>query len=324
MVAGSPAWAVVPVPCAADGLVEGIAERLRAPIIRYERFEFANKNVLIEVDPAALSNRVDHVLLVAEGCGACDGHIIELGLVADALRRLRPTTIHCLLRYLPYSRSNRAARPGMPLGAKVYIDMLCALPIDTFITFNLHAPELVGFFSTPVYCLDSLPGAAEELVSLARRYDLVIGTDRGRLDECVLLADRFQCDLDFFTKRRVGHDGTVVTQTEEKTRAAGRRVLLFDDEIDSGHSAYNAAQLLSEAGAASIDFFTIYDFARPGAFERLAEVPKLAGVYRTNASVRSPLHALPVPSHTFDLAPLLHALYASPANEEHQDAATPS
>jgi phosphoribosylpyrophosphate synthetase len=85
--------------------------------------------------------------------------------------------------------------------------------------------------------------------------------------------------------------------------------LLFDDEIDSGRSACNAARLLADVGAVSIDFFTIYDFAREGAFDRLAVMPRMSGIYRTNASLRSPLGALPVPSRTFDLSPLLGELY---------------
>lgn len=302
-------WAVVAVPCASDHLVRALADGLQAPILGYDRVEFPNHNLLVTVDPASVPPDVDSVLLVADGCGAHDGHLTEIGLVADAIRRIQPVTVHGLLRYLPYSRSNRA-RPGESLGAKVYVDLLCALPVDTWVMFNLHASELVGFFSTSVYSLDVLPLVADELTAAGRTYDLVVGTDRGRQDECTLLADTFGSDVNFFTKRRIGHDGTIETLESSISGADGHRVLLFDDEIVSGQSAHNAALRLADAGASSIDFFTVYDFAAPGAFERLAAVPAVTGIYRTNAAMGSDLTSLPVPTRTFDVTPLVHRLYS--------------
>ncbi|MCU1640733.1 MAG: ribose-phosphate pyrophosphokinae [Nocardia sp.] len=294
-------WMVVPVPAVVDGLVEGVAKEFDAIVGDYQRILFGNGNMLVKADRPPPGVR--RVLLVMDGIAGPNGNIVELGLVADALRRWGPLEIYCLLRYLPYSRSNRVSSPGVALGAKVFIDLLCALPIDRFLTFDLHAPELVGFFGKPVHQLGTLTGITEQLIDDGLTYDLIVGTDRGRADECTVLADNFRADIEFFTKRRVGHTGESHTRLEDKTRVRGARVLLYDDEIDSGHSAAEAIRMLDRSGAASIDFLSLYDIGRPGALEGLAGTGALRTLMLTNATARPSAPVLP--TRTFDLSPLL-------------------
>jgi ribose-phosphate pyrophosphokinase len=294
-------WMVLPVPSVPDDLVRATAKHLDAPIGTYQRVVFGNGNLLVTVPPPP--PEVRRVLLILDGTVVSDGNLVELGLVADAVHRWRPLEVHCLLRYLPYSRSNRMSAPGVALGAKVFVDLLCSLPIDRFVTFDLHASELIGFFSKPVHQISGLPSIADQLIREGEAYDLIVGTDRGRADECAVLANRFGAEMEFFTKRRIGHTGQSHTRLEEKKRVRGARVLLFDDEIDSGRSAAEAVRQLDRSGAASIEFLAFYDFGRPGAHEGLAETGVVRTFMRSNAVTRPALDGLR--TRTFDLSPLL-------------------
>jgi ribose-phosphate pyrophosphokinase len=300
------AWSVVATPqSSADALVSEIAATLGAQVLGYQQSTFGNENIFVDFDLDSLATTSQRVLIVAEGRGPTDGGLLELGLVADALKRYRPLHITCLLRYLPYSRSNRMTGTGTALGAKVYIDLLCSLPIDSFLTFDLHAAELLGFFTKPIHSLSALPLMSQTLQSIGRTYDLVVGTDRGRQDECFSLCDALEADLDFFTKRRTGHSGYTRTLERDLSFARGKRVLLFDDEIDSGRTAATAVDLLHDGGASSIDYLTIYDVAQPGAWERLSAGQGLELLARTNAALRPGFDDLPATTATVDLSQLV-------------------
>lgn len=282
---------VIEIPRVGDDFVSGIVDCLDAELASTERFQFRNGNLLTRL---ARHEPADLVVLVAGDYGSRDGHIVELGLMADAIKRAWGSEVWCVLRYLPYSRGNRITEPLTPLGSKVFTDLLCSLPIDRFVTFNLHAPEILGFFSKPVIGLDVLPLFTERLAD--RDYDYVVGTDRGRYDECSILAERLDARVEFCLKKREGHSGSSSPVTRELSHLAGARVLLFDDECEAGTTSLNAARQLSGVGVAHIDFCVIYDFyANQETYAKLAGIPQVGSMIRTNLSpLREPTTALEV------------------------------
>lgn len=296
-------WLIVPVPSVADDFVCRIADGLGGKVLSYRKHSFANQNMLVEFDD--LTPRPHRVLLVHEGYGAEDGRAVELGLVADAQRRLGADEIWCLLRYLPYSRSNRLAGRGTSLGAKVFVDVLSALPVDRYVTFNLHSPELLGFFGKPVYALNGLPLIADTLRQRGRGYDVVMGTDRGRYDECAELARTFGCDIDFYLKVRADHSGASRTLEQDKSYLSGLRVLLFDDEIETGQSSFHTVTRLAEIGVAAVDMVNFYDFARPGVYQRLADIECVRSAVRTNLSGLANSADPPLSTITVDMSALV-------------------
>lgn len=282
---------VIEVPPRRDGFADSVRAGLGARTAGYERFQFRNGNVftrLEDVEPA------DLVVLVAGDYGTRDGHLVELGMVADSLRRAWDPEIWCVMRYLPYSRGNRVSEPRTPLGARVYVDLLCSLPVDRFVTFNLHASELLGFFRTPVIGLDVLPSLAEALPH--RDYDYVVGTDSGRYDECSALANALGADVDFCLKQRDGHTGVSHLLNRQLGHLDGASVLLFDDECEAGTTSLNAARQLDQVGARAIDFAVIYDFyAAPETYRAMAAIQSVRGMVRTNLSpLVEPTQELPV------------------------------
>lgn len=279
-------WHVVPVPNRIDDFVLRLAGGLAATIGKYERFAFANANILVRTEEPGRDVR--RVLLVHDGYGCEDGRVLELGLVADALARQRDVEIWCLLRYLPYSRGNRVSEPGVSLSASVMISLLDALPITRFVSYNLHAPELLGFFRTPVHLLDGLPAVCASVSELGRDYRAVVGTDRGRADECSALARHFGCQPAFYSKRRSGHESSSRTELTPMPHLAGQDVLLFDDEIETGSSSWGACTQLAADGVAGVDVVNFYDFARPGIYERLATCRAVRSILRTNLSTVAP------------------------------------
>jgi ribose-phosphate pyrophosphokinase len=72
----------------------------------------------------------------------------ELFLTLDALKRAKVRSVNLIAPYLPYSRQDRRMR-GQPLSAKMLAEGLEARGcIDQLVTFDLHAPQITGFYNT--------------------------------------------------------------------------------------------------------------------------------------------------------------------------------
>ncbi|MEW1689293.1 ribose-phosphate diphosphokinase [Streptomyces sp. NPDC091265] len=258
MSGGNGAMFAVPAGSGVDRrFTDALAAVRGVPVTSHERTVFPSGEMIVSV-PEELPERAVIVLAPSD---QPNNALMELLLLADALKRHGVHHLTCVLQYVPYSRSNRLNRPGLPLGSKVAISLLEQSPIDRFTVFDLHARETLGYFSKPVTWLptlrllsDAVPGHAPEVV---------VSPDRGRYDDCTQLAGFRSCTLDMLIKVRRDDSGSSELIAGARTDLTGRSVLLFDDEIWSGQTAAHAAESLLAAGAARIDYLTVYDFTSP-------------------------------------------------------------
>src|SRR3989338_7881501 len=73
-------------------------------------------------------------------------HIVELALIADALKRSGAHKITAVIPYFGYSRKEKQSRPGEPISAKVVADLIISSGINKVVCLDLHADAIVGFF----------------------------------------------------------------------------------------------------------------------------------------------------------------------------------
>ncbi|HEX5872176.1 MAG TPA: ribose-phosphate diphosphokinase [Longimicrobium sp.] len=258
----------------------GVARR------EYERFTFANGNVLVRMpEPSPGARRV----LVAAFSPARPAELlVETALVVDAARRAYDAPVHCLLPYLPYSRGNRVEEPRASFGARVFAALLDAVGADRIHLADLHSPELLGFFRTPVRHRSALPRLVDALAGRGVAPDWVVAPDCGRYPACRALAEALGARADFFVKWRHGHGGGSTLDEAPRPHLRGASVLLFDDEIGTGDTLVNAARAAARAGAAEIHAAVVFSFAAPEVLRRLAEVPALRSFTTTNLALPLP------------------------------------
>jgi ribose-phosphate pyrophosphokinase len=206
--------------------------------------------------------------------------ILELLLLADALRRRGVHSITCVLQYVPYSRSNRLNRPGLPLGSKVVISLIEQSAIDRFVVFDLHAREILGYFTKPVTWIPTLQLMSEAIAQ--HPPEVVVSPDRGRYDDCVQLSTMRGCGIDLLIKVRRDHSGSSELVAGARTDLRDHSVILFDDEIWTGETAAHAAESLFASGAARINYMTVYDFTTPEIRKNLLDNIGVASFTTTN------------------------------------------
>ena len=90
-------------------------------------------------------------------CAPTNDNLMELLVIADALRRASATTITAVIPYLGYARQDRRSRSSrVPITAKMVANMIASAGIDRVLTVDLHADQIQGFFDIP---LDNVYGS---------------------------------------------------------------------------------------------------------------------------------------------------------------------
>ncbi|HEV2238945.1 MAG TPA: ribose-phosphate diphosphokinase, partial [Ktedonobacterales bacterium] len=137
-----------------------------------------------------------------------------------------------------------------------------------FLSVDLHAGQIQGFFSIPV---DEL--TAQFLLSnyyFAKELDAltIVATDAGFAKRARNFAELLNAQLAIVEKRRIGN--------EERTESmgligsvAGRHAVIVDDEIDTASSMVQAAQLVMERGALDVYAAVSHGVFSGPAIERL-------------------------------------------------------
>ena len=107
------------------------------------------------------SVRGDHVFILQSTSDPVNDNLMELLIMMDALRRASAASINIVLPYYGYARQDRKARAREPITSKLVANMLQIAGADRLITFDLHAPQIQGFFNIPVDHLMGSPLIAE-------------------------------------------------------------------------------------------------------------------------------------------------------------------
>jgi ribose-phosphate pyrophosphokinase len=91
------------------------------------------------------------VFIVQSTCAPTNDNLMELMVMADALRRASAGRITAVIPYFGYARQDRRVRSArVPITAKVVADMIQTVGVDRVLTVDLHADQIQGFFDIPV------------------------------------------------------------------------------------------------------------------------------------------------------------------------------
>ena len=88
--------------------------------------------------------------IIQSTCAPSNKNLMELMLLADALKRSSASRITAVVPYYGYARQDRRVRSArVPISAKVVADMFYSVGIDRVLTVDLHSETIQGFFDMP-------------------------------------------------------------------------------------------------------------------------------------------------------------------------------
>ena len=199
------------------------------------------------------SVRGDHVFILQSTSDPVNDNLMELLIMMDALRRASAASINIVLPYYGYARQDRKARAREPITSKLVANMLQIAGADRLITFDLHAPQIQGFFNIPVDHLMGSPLIAEyfrrQLVSAGDDI-VVVSPDHGGVGRARKLANFLKAPLAIIDKRRPRANVAEIMNIIGDVQ--GKKCILIDDMIDTAGTITLAVNALKELGATEV------------------------------------------------------------------------
>ncbi len=179
--------------------------------------------------------------------------LVELLLAARTARELGVQHLTLAAPYLAYMRQDMAFRAGEAVSQRIVGPFLASL-FDAIVTVDPHLHRTATLSeAVPVRQAVVLSGAPllGDWVVQHRDRPLLMGPDGESTQWVAQAAARH--GLDHAVCQKVRHGDRAVDIVLPAVNVRGRAVVLLDDVASSGRTVARAAQLLCEAGAASVD-----------------------------------------------------------------------
>lgn len=248
-----------------------IAQYLGLPLSGRDVKHFSNDNLWVKLHKSV---RGQDVYIIQTTSSPVHRNLMELLIMLQTLRLDSAGRVTAVIPYLCYARSDKKDKPRVPITARLVADMIQVAGADRYMTLDLHAGQIQGFFSIPgdvltafhlltSYIKDKLPKMKNPVVAAA---------DLGFAKKGRNFAVSIEAPIAFIEKRRAGrHDRaealTLIGDVEDCD------VIIVDDEIDTAGSVSQAVKLVKEKGANDVYLVTVHPVLSQPAVERLAALP---------------------------------------------------
>ena len=173
-------------------LAEDVVKHLNIPLGRATVGRFSDGEVMVEL----LENvRGKDVFVLQSTCMPTNDNLMEVLLMADALKRSSAGRITAAVPYLGYARQDRRPRSArVAISAKVVANMMVVAGVDRLLTMDLHADQIQGFFDIPVDNVYSAPILLGDIWKLGHQDLVVVSPDVGGVVRARALAKRLESD----------------------------------------------------------------------------------------------------------------------------------
>lgn len=234
---------------ASRDLTHQVASHLNLPMGKAVVGCFSDGETMIEVQDNV---RGRDIFIIQSTCAPTNDNLMELLLLADALRRASAAKITAVVPYFGYARQDRRVRSArVPITAKIVADMMAAVGISRLVTVDLHADQIQGFFYMPVDNLYSTPIMLEDIHQKSYKDVMVVSPDVGGVIRARALAKRIAgADLAIIDKRRPRQNEAQVMHIIGDVK--DRDCIIVDDIVDTASTLCRAVEALKDHGAAKV------------------------------------------------------------------------
>ncbi len=255
-----------------------ICQHLELPVGRSKVSHFNDGETFCEI----LENvRGVDTYIVQPTCAPVNDHVMELLIMADALRRASAGSITAVIPYYGYARQDRKVAPRTPITSKLVADLVVAAGVNRIVALDLHAAQIQGFFNIPFDHLFAMPALLDQHLKAHYSNDVVVvSPDAGGVERARAYSKRIGGSLAIIDKRREKANVSEVMNIIGDVQ--GKRCLILDDMIDTAGTLVNAANALVAAGAKEVSACATHAVLSGPAIKRIGESP-LSEVVVTNS-----------------------------------------
>lgn len=246
-------------------LAKEICDYLGLPLGEAFVGRFNNGEVQIMIDESV---RGKDVFIIQPTSYPVNDNLMELMVMADALKRASARHITAVVPYYGYARQDRKTRGREPITAKLVANLMQTSGITRLVTIDLHAGQIQGFFDVPV---DHLYGASilAKYINEKNLEDvIVVSPDLGGVTRARDLADRIGAPIAIIEKKRPEPGVAKVINLIGDVK--GKNCIIVDDIVDTAGSLVEGAKALKEFGAKSVMAAVTHAVLTDPASERIA------------------------------------------------------
>ena len=189
------------------------------------------------------------VFIIQSTCSPINNHLMEMLILVDACKRASASRITTVMPYFGYARQDRKAKSRDPISAKLVANLIMSAGTDRVLTMDLHAAQIQGFFDIPVDNLLGVPLFAKYYrTKFGGDMDntMVVSPDIGSVARARAFALDLGLGLAIIDKRREEANHAEVVNIIGSVE--GKRIILFDDMVDTAGSLCEAAMKLIDSG----------------------------------------------------------------------------
>jgi ribose-phosphate pyrophosphokinase len=204
--------------------------------------------------------------------------LIETALTVNAVSNISGSDykIRLLLRYLPYSRQDRACSTGEAFSLDVILPLLTQNlgTGDTLVTWDVHsevAQKILLDRDIPVnFCNVSAADLLEDLLNYNGIFidpdTVVISPDKGAVERATKVKDKLGLSsVVYASKVRDSGTGEILrTEIPDYISYEGKPLLIVDDICDGGRTFIELAKVLREKKPSRIDLYVTHGIFSKG------------------------------------------------------------
>lgn len=230
---------------------------------------FNNGEVQVMINESV---RGKDIFIVQPTCGPIvNDNVMELLIMADALKRASAKHITAVVPFYGYARQDRKARGREPITAKLMADLMTCSGITRVVTMDLHAAQIQGFFNIPVDHMPGGPILADYMKE--KNFDhkdmIVVSPDLGGVSRARAIATILNCGIAIIDKRRpepgVAEVMNLIGDVHDKI------AIMVDDIVDTAGSLTEGAKALKKFGAKEVYACVTHPILTDPALSRIAK-----------------------------------------------------
>lgn len=269
-------------------LAEEICDYLKVPLSLSNSKHFSNDCMYVQLGESV---RGKDVFVIQTLCKPVSEHIFEMLMLIDTARSASARSVHAVIPYYAYARSDKKDEPRISITARLVADLLAAAGATHIITMTLHSPQVHGFFSVPVDHLTSQMAFSQHFQKRDLSNTVIVSPDMGHAKRASKLARELGVPMAAGTKERTADDrvelDTIIGDVCHKD------AIIFDDEVATGGSVVAVANFLRQSKVRSMVLACTHGVFSGPAIERLRDIPELEEIVTTNTVPIPPEKRLP-------------------------------
>ena len=242
-----------------------------------EVIKFSEGNTFVRVNETV---RDRDIFLVQPIGMQSNDEFVEILFWMDAFKRANAASCTLIMPYFGYGKGDKKDEPRVSIRARVCAECMELAGADRFVTMDLHAPQLQGFWKKPVDHLYAMPMLIEVIKRMDTSNMVIVSPDAGFAKQARKFADALNLPIAIGDKTRTDHLENAKI-LEVIGDVDGKDCMIVDDFTISGGTLVNLAESLQARGARKITAMLSHNIVSAEGVRKINDSP-ITRVYSTD------------------------------------------